>query len=54
MKRTLDYMPQLGFLDRVKYVFLKLLIAVVGSIFQVVWVILIIFYVIPFLLFGNF
>lgn len=54
MGKTLDYMPQLGFLDRVKYVFLKLLIAVVGSVFQVVWVIFIIFYVIPYLLFGRY
>ncbi len=54
MGKTLDYMPQLGFLDRVKYVFLKLFIAVVGSIFQVVWVIFIIFYVIPYFLFGRY
>ena len=54
MGKTLDYMPRLGFLDRVKYVFLKLFIAVVGSVVQVVWIILIIFYVIPFLLFGHF
>ena len=54
MGKTLDYMPKLGFLDRVRYGFLKFLIAVVGSVFQVVWIILIIFYVIPFLLFGHF
>ena len=54
MGRALKLMPKTGFLDRLLDILVCFLITVFGAVLQGVWIFLLIFYGIPFLIFGHF
>lgn len=54
LSRALDRMPEMGFLDSVKYVLVHFLISVVAAIVGAIWVYVLVAYGIPFLLTGHF
>ena len=53
LSQRLINMPEMGFLDTVKYMLLQLLISIVVSVVTAALVFILIAYVIPQLLFGN-
>jgi hypothetical protein len=54
MTKALENMPQMGFIDTIRYIFMQFLIAVVGVILSAIWIYLLIAYGIPFLITGHF
>lgn len=52
--RALDRMPDMGFLDSMKYILVHILIAIVAAIVGGIWIFVLIGYGIPFLLTGHF
>ncbi|PTN11569.1 hypothetical protein [Nitrosomonas aestuarii] len=50
MKKAFDYMPQIGLLNSIKYALVYLLIAVVGTALQIVWILVLIVFGLPFLI----
>ena len=54
MSKALDRMPQMGLLDTLGYILRQLLFTVVGAVLTAIWVMVLIFYGIPFLITGHF
>ena len=54
MSKALEHMPEMGFLDTLKYILMQFLIAVAVSVLSAVWIFVLIGYGIPFLLTGSF
>lgn len=53
ISKSLSSMPNMGFLEEIKFILIQAVFSVIGAILSAIWITFLLFFVLPYLLFGT-